>query len=609
MRRLISLISILTVALLQIVQSVLGVVTQTYEEKSQFAGPLLTLTALAPLLSSLFIIDSVRVPGKYRWLDKALALSLTIYTLCSCFFSLYRIGRKFTFDFFWLWYNLTDANRTVVALDERVPYFALAVLLIATLHYLGLIKIFSRLGPTAASRTHTGPMRLNQLKLWTGLILLAGTHAYVDNEPTKMVILAMKPAPPAAILYIKYFEDSLIQNKNNWSSIGNSTKDHNLFFIHLESLNARLVNPSVTPNLIRHATRDGVLFPEIQAPSVLTIRAQETILCSILPALKQNIAIQREVMDSLVCLPKILQQRGFKTLYFHSYPHFKFANRDVLMKALGFDELHAADIMKPEDKLLSWGYAEDIYYRRVFEFLERYHGQKFFAYIGVNTTNHFPFYDKEKREAFPQFTDAVPFPRPNNLGEELANTTYIQDRFFGDMYERFYRRRFSANSHMIAFGDHSYPIGIHKNNFYSENHAFQENFATSLAIFPAAPDRTRYKIGTQVKKLHSYLDLVPTVLEMYGIGSFRYYGQSFLGDTLIGGREKPVRCAVAVQPFSGGYITIINYPHKHIFKLSDNTVTNYDLSRDPDEASILTKKGIDAESLKMLEKCFQSLKP
>jgi arylsulfatase A-like enzyme len=609
MRRLISSISILTVALLQIVQSVLGVVTQTYEERSEFAGPLLTLTTLAPLLSSLFIVDSVRVTGKYRWLDKSLALSLTIYTLGSCFFSLYRIGRKFTFDFFWLWYNLADAYRTVVALDERVPLYALGFLLIATLHYLGLTKIFSRLGPTRASRTHTGPMRPNQLKLWTGLVLFVGTHAYVDNEPSNVVIQAMKSTPPAASLYVKYFEDSLIQNKNNSPSSGNSTKDRNLFFIHLESLNARWVNPSVTPNLIRHASQDGIFFPQIQAPSVLTIRAQETLLCSVLPALKQNISIQKDVMDGLVCLPKILQRRGFKTLYFHSYPHFDFSNLDGFMKVLGFDELHAADIMKPEDKLLSWGYAEDVYYRRVFEFLERYRGQKIFAYIGVSSTNHFPFYDKEKRVAFPQFTDAVPYPRPNHLGEELANTTYIQDRFFGDMYERFYQPRFSANSHMIAFGDHSYPIGIHKNNFYSENHAFQENFATSLAIFPAAPDRSRYKVGAQVKTLHSYLDLLPTVLEMYGIGSFRYYGQSFLEDSLISGREKPARCAVAVQPFSGGFITIINYPHKHIFKLSDNTVTTYDLSRDPDEASILTKQEVDSESLKILEKCVQSLKP
>ena len=609
MNRLISLISIFTVVLLQIIQSVLGVATQTYEERSDFAAPLLTLTTLAPLLSSLFIIDSVRVVRKRRWLDKTFAVSLTIYTLGSCFLSLYRIGRKFTFDFFWLWYNLTDAYRTVVALDERVPYFVVGFLLIATLHYLGLIKIYSRLGPTAVNRTPTGPMGLNQLKLWTGLILFVGTHAYVDNEPSNVALKAFQATPPAATLYVKYFEDSLLQNKNNLLAKDSSTKEPNLFFIQLESLNARWVNPGVTPNLIRHASQDGILLPEIQAPSVLTIRAQETILCSILPALKLNISVQPDVMNGLVCLPKILQQRGFKTLYFHSYPHFKFSNLDGFMKVVGFDELHAADIMKPEDKLLGWGYAEDIFYRRVFEYLERYRGQKIFAHIGVSSTNHFPFYDKEKREAFPQFTDAVPFPRPNNLGEAIASTTYIQDRFFGDMYERFYRRRFSENSHMIAFGDHSYPIGIHKSNFYSENQAFQENFATSLAIFPAAPDRSRYKIGTQVKRFHSYLDLVPTVLAMYGIDSLRYYGQSFLEDTLISGREKPARCTVAVQPFSGGWIAINNYPHKQIFKLSDNTVTTYDLSRDPDEASVVSKKEINSEALLMLERCLQSLKP
>lgn len=609
MHRLLTFISLLTLALLQILQSVLGFVTQTYEEKSEFAIPLLALTALAPLLSSLFIMDSVRAHEKYRWIGPFLAVSVTIYTLSGCFFSLYRIGRQFTFDFFWLWYNLADAYRTLIALDERVPYFVLAFLLTAILHYWGLTTIFSYLGRSAASRAHTGLPISSSAKISLGILLVVATHTYIDNEPSKVVIQALKPTPPAAIMYVKFFEDSLIQNKNNKPANGNAAHDRSLFFIHLESLNAKLVNNVVTPNLLRHASQDGILLPQIQAPSVLTIRAQETILCSILPALKNNIAIRRDVMDGLICLPRILQQRGFKTLYFHSYPHFNFANRDVFMKAIGFDELHAADIMKAGDKLLSWGYPEDIYYRRVFEFLERYRGQKIFAYIGVNTTNHFPFYDEEKRAAFPQFNQSVPFPGSNNLSQGLANTTYIQDRFFGDMYEQLFRPRFSANSHMIAFGDHAWPLGIHKNNFYSENQAFQENFTTSLALFPANPDRSRYRIGARVKTLHSYLDLVPTVLDMHGIGGFRYYGQSFLSDALKNGRVIPARCAVAVQPFGGGYITTTDYPHKQIFKLSDDTVTNYDLSQDPDETSSSSKKPVDSESLKLLSRCLQSLKP
>ena len=226
-------------------------------------------------------------------------------------------------------------------------------------------------------------------------------------------------------------------------------------------------------------------------------------------------------MEGLICVPKRLQQRGFNTLYFHSYPSQELRIVTRSRTSIGFDESHAADVMKPGDKLLSWGYPEDVFYQRVFEYLERYRGQKIFAYIGVNTTNHFPFYDEEKREAFPQFARALPFLRSDTLKEKIANTTFIQDQFFGEMYRNFVEKGYAKNSHMVAFGDHSWPIGIHANNLYSENNAFQENFVTSLAIIPAAPERRRYRIGSQVKRLYGYLDFLPTLLEMYGITGLR----------------------------------------------------------------------------------------
>lgn len=313
-------------------------------------------------------------------------------------------------------------------------------------------------------------------------------------------------------------------------------------------------------------------------------------------------------MAGLVCLPRILKQEGFRTLYFHSYPSLKFYNLDVFMKSIGFDELHAADIMRPEDTILSWGYPEDVFYQRVFEYLEKYRGQKIFAYIAANTSNHFPFYDDEKRRAFPQFARTVPFPEASNLKERVANTTFLQDRFFGDLYRRFVQEGYSKDSHMVVFGDHSWPIGVHAGNVHSENQAFQENFMSALAIIPAELDRRRYRAGTQIDHVYSYLDLLPAVLDLYGISNFRYYGHSFLTDLSNQSPNRSERCVVAVQPFGGGYIAVVEYPRKYIFKLADNTMTSYDLSRDPDEAHPLgIKNADDRESLGVLDSCLRSL--
>jgi hypothetical protein len=164
---------------------------------------------------------------------------------------------------------------------------------------------------------------------------------------------------------------------------------------------------------------------------------------------------------------------------------------------------------------------------------------------------------------------------------------------------------------MIVFGDHSFPIGKHKGNLFNMNGAFQENFATSLAVLPAENSRLDKQLvrGKEVRRLYSYLDILPSVLEIYGIRVHRYYGGSFFPE-LVGGVEgrRGPECVVSVQPFSGGYISIINYPKKRIFDLKKGTITDYDLESDPNEMNPLDEAKLQQPHLNLLEECLRSLK-
>ena len=193
----------------------------------------------------------------------------------------------------------------------------------------------------------------------------------------------------------------------------------------------------------------------------------------------------------------------------------------------------------------------------------------------------------------------------------MANTTYLQDYFFGKMYEELFAPEYAKNSHMLALGDHSWPTEIHKGNNYNLNAAFQENFVTSMAVIPAesAAGHDRYRIRTEVSSLRSYLDIVPTVMEMYRLRQNNYYGKSFFKD--FGGDGSSVgdkRCVVSVQPFSGGYIAVVNYPIKHIFDLRKGIVTVYNLAEDPTEMNPVQEAKIKPEHLDLLEGCLRSLR-
>jgi hypothetical protein len=533
----------------------------------------------------------------------------SLYTFLYLLLLLYRIHRKFTLDFTFVWYNLADVYRTLDAVIGQIHFVVLAILLLLWLHYHGVLGIIERTHYGREAHVMRFDSRLRVALSICGLAFLGVFQLYTTTEFGRFIGQAVLPRSELAAAYDAWFSDSLRVNKTNKFIPVSDTSQRNLFVVQLESLSAELVKPHITPNLIEVSKRYGIFFPKIQSSSVMTVRAQETILCSVLPSLRESLAQSEGAAAGLICLPKILRMHGFRTLYFQSYPDLSFGQIDRFIKNLGFDELHSADIMKPQDTLMPWGYADEVFYQRVFEHLERDHaGEQVFVYIAISSTNHFPFqYEGQKYEGYQNGLYSVPFRRPKNLKQQIANTTFLQDHFFGSMFRKHYLNKFASNSSLFVFGDHSWPIGIHEGNEFNENLAFQENFVSSLAIIPPGLDRKSYSIGKTVTTLYGQIDIVPTILEMYGIKGLNFYGRSLSAEVNIRAKAPKQRCLVSVQPFSGGYVAIIDYPFKHIFDLTGSSVTTYNLSSDPNEMSPVSRRTNDSVSRQKLNSCLSSL--
>jgi phosphoglycerol transferase MdoB-like AlkP superfamily enzyme len=153
---------------------------------------------------------------------------------------------------------------------------------------------------------------------------------------------------------------------------------------------------------------------------------------------------------------------------------------------------------------------EDIFYKRVFAYLRSLPRGKVFAYILVGATNHYPFYGDETKAVYPEYIQKLPFPSPVSLKARMANTTYLQDYFFGQMYWEEFKKEYSENSHAIVLGDHSSPIEEHPGNSFFLSGAYQENFVTSMAVLPAknSANQKSYAVGKKVRTLYSYRDVV-----------------------------------------------------------------------------------------------------
>lgn len=581
-------------------------------------------STLVPLLTLIVVVYTFNFKLKGVLIG---AFVICIYYFIDILLLIYHYLRYFSLDFYFLWYNRSDVFHTLRGLEPSFDSKFLAYIIIFILFGLG---VFKSLQLVKKHINHSLKARIINIALFTTVVLLF-VYAGLHTETVTIAGQILKPRSNAAALYNDFFIDSINHNKQN--IISNKTSEQvnkNLFFIHLESVNSLLVNQKTTPALLSLLKESGMFFNQMQSGSIMTIRSQEVILCSILPSLYESLTESNYLTTDLNCLPKILKKHGYKTLFFQSYP----ANQDFreykLASTIGFDEVHSQDIMQPEDILLSWGYDERIFYKRVFDYLEKFKADKLFVYIEVGSVNHVPFYRPELERAYPEFVQSIPFTNPIDTKEIISNSLFIQDQLFGEMYHSLFVPQYGSNTHMVVFGDHSWPAGIHKGNVFNESGAWQENFVTTFGFLPAKNSIESFLTKSAISKLVSQLDIMPTVLDIMHIPFNFFYGNSFypllldetnmrsqlsskhvditsVQDGSLKGGSITNNCVISVQPFSGAAIVMIIYPQKQIFDITNNLVIEYNLQEDPNEMVPIRSRTTQAQDLVNLRTCLERL--
>lgn len=558
----------------------------------------------APIIATVFVVrlKAVRRIFATSWLFHFPALFLTLHLIVGAILTVYRLERGFGFDFYFLWYNLADAYKVIEALGVL---WLLPVVLVSTAVTHAAVVVFLRnLASAKSCVVSRGPKWAAAVLSLVGIVAFAVAGLVIENETVELLAQLFRGRPEAGIVYYTHHLKSIDANRRAVVGWDDSASTLNLFLVHLESLSGELVSSNITPQLVRIANREGILLPRVQASSVLTIRAQETLLCSIPPALRENVASSPRLMQGLMCLPNILRGLGYRTLFFQTFPDVRFANRHKFLPAIGFEEVLGHEIMKPHDQRSRWGYREDVFYQRVLEYLRNFKGQRILAYLEASMSNHYDFSVGQTLPPHSELRARLPFPQPTNFRERLANTTFIQDHFFGQMFEAWVREGYANDSVMVIFGDHSWPIGMHSGNVFNENFAYQENFVSSLAFVLPPQMRGQYPPGQVIGDLYGHIDLMPTVLEILGVQGVGFAGKSFA--EALRGKPEAVRdrCIVSVQPFAGGYIALVRFPHKYIFELRRNLVTLYDLRWDPNEYQPLYRRRTGPQEIALLATCL-----
>jgi hypothetical protein len=505
----------------------------------------------------------------------------SIYFHFMILLALYRSIRDMDFDFYFFWYNATFAPAVLWKLfAPGLIAIALMLVLVVFIQKSAFSPLMRLLGSSKKFRY-----------IFTALL--------VASLLCQLITFSSIRGSAAGFLYSSFISDRRLRDdyrtlhadhiaklqKHPPSSVhkGNpSVMGDIVFFVILESLNSHMTGSVITPQFMK-ASRDGILFKELYAGTIQSERSWECILCGTPASITRHLVEEYPPDDikKLNCLPQMFKALGYRPIVFYGGCDNPRAIK--LFESLGFEEIMTSQIMKPGDVMYDWGYREDLFYARIDEYLQRHHaGEKLFVYITDSATNHTPFHVLDETQK-----NKVPYPDPKSFAERLSNTTFVQDEYFGRFYER-YLKNYHQRASLIAMSDHAWPVPIHKNNIYNERGAYEENFLISMLFVPSASTKERFAINSTVPFRYSQMDIFPTIRDLTGLEKDARLGESLTPWLLSSeehNRPESVKNKLSVQPYGGGFISIVDYPQKYLFSVLDGNVAIYDLKKDPQERS------------------------
>jgi hypothetical protein len=536
---------------------------------------------IPPLLYGL----CAQIPQRWKkYLMPAILVLNSIYVHLAILLAIYKAGRHMDFELNYFLYNMSAAWSVLWKL------FAPWLVVI----FLSLIA-FIFLQPIVFNPVTRLFKKSSKFSWKSGLVL--GVAIAVSLLCQCFTIASVRGST-AGFLYASFFSDQQVRNEyhslykkqleelkaNGVKGFENgdaSRLGDMVIMVQQESLNGLLVEPEITPQLLRSA-KNGILFNRLYSNSIQSERGYENILCGVPPSIAGKLVEEYAVeeIEKIGCLPRLFKTLGYQPVVFYGGDPNPQAMR--LFKAIGFEQILDSEIRQPDDVMYDWGYREDIWFTRINDYImKNFMTGKYFIFITASATNHTPFAVQD-----PRFLDSVPYPNPEKFIENLSNTTYVQDAYFGLLYDM-YSANYSDRATLIAISDHSWPIDTHKYNIYNERGAFEENFLIAMLVIPPSTSG-EFALGTTVGQRFSQMDILPSFLELVGVKQDYWLGESLAPWLLADpgrARIEPQRMKVSIQPYGGGFISMVKYPEKYLFSVLDRNVSIYDLEKDPGELS------------------------
>ena len=355
----------------------------------------------------------------------------------------------------------------------------------------------------------------------TGLLpFVKFDHEWVANQRRKALVKTLLKNP-SATLPGRYARDTIYTSLGRHSSDQEGSTKYplyspstttvepevknklNVLTLVLESVRASEMGiygaqESATPFLDSLASKN-VFVPNFYATSNFTVKSEHAIHCSTYdfmigaPVSKRNIPVRSK------CLPEMLSEQGYQTIWFHGNDKY-FYSRDLYLPKIGFEKIYSEEELNVDNQLptLGWGINDSAIFETALKKLESLE-EPFYSEI-LTVSNHIPF-EYEWGIEFPQH-----LAQQSTMFERYRRGIYYTDQAVKSFYERFKKSPLAENTILIITGDHGiWTFPDENKNGLQKNEEF---FRVPLILdIPGLDNR-------KISGNHNHLDIAPTLLEI-----------------------------------------------------------------------------------------------
>lgn len=320
-----------------------------------------------------------------------------------------------------------------------------------------------------------------------------------------------------------FFKSENPTNKNEYTGI---FKNKNLIFITAESFSFNIIDEELTPTLYK-MTSEGITFSNFYTPIYYasTSDGEYTNLTGLLPKEGTWSYIASKNKDFPYTYAKVFKEKGYDTYSYHN-GIYNFYDRNKVMPNLGYDKytgcgnglekkINCNLWPQSDDEMISYTFAD---YKNSKNFMTYY------MTISGHLSHNFNDNDMAKKHK-----DKVKDLKYSDAVKAYISATIDLDNALKNLLENLKKNDKLDDTVIVLVPDH-YPYGLSNEelNELKPITTAYDKYKSGLIIYNSATK------GEKIDKYSSNIDILPTILNMFGI---KYDSRVIIGKDIMSSND------------------------------------------------------------------------